>query len=146
MISKLLNAIKRIFGSADYDDFEDAQTDPGVPTPAPAPVAKAPPAPEITPSTFEAPPAVEDAPTVVPAPVAAAPRTPVTLKGIEISDSGAVLAFANGATKEALKAAGVKGAGLKALLGARPIPTPEALGTISGFGKKSIESLANATR
>jgi len=145
MLSRIVGAIKRIFGGAE-SEFEDAKTDPGIPTPAPAPTAKAPPAP--TPAPTPAPvakkeaPAPEATPTPEEAPVPVAAKS-VVIKGVEVSDAASVLNFANSASEDALKAAGIKGAGLKALLGARPVATAEALGTISGFGKKSIENLAN---
>lgn len=155
MISKILGAIKRIFGSeSDSSDFEEAKTDPGVDSAPATPVTPAPTVNEVAeeeadtsvdePEEQPAAPAAE-----APAPVAetpAATQESVTVKGVTIDDPAAVMTFANTASEDALKEAGVKGAGLKALLGARPIDSADGLGTISGFGKKSIESLVNGAK
>ena len=55
MISKIIGAIKRIFGGGSDSDFEDAQTDPGVDSAPSAPAAEAPKKEAVT----------EDAPTEV---------------------------------------------------------------------------------
>ena len=141
MISRILGAIKKMFGGSDSSDFEDAQTDPGVETPAPAPKAEAPaPPPAAEEPAAEEPaaeePAAEEPAAEEPAAEEPAAATAITIKGVDVSDSLAVLNFANNASEDDLKAAGVKGAGLKALLGARPVASAEALGSISGFGKK----------
>ena len=148
MISRLLGAIKRLFGGGDTTDVEDAQTDPGVVSPTPTPIHNAPAAAEEP--AAEEPvaeePVAEEPVAEEPAaeePAAEEPAESITIKGVEVSNASAVLAFANSASEDELKAAGVKGAGLKALLGARPIAAAEDLGAISGFGKKSIESLVS---
>lgn len=153
MISKILNAIKSIFGGGSDSDFEDAQTDPGVsPEPAtavkPAPSAPAPAEPKAEPAKEEPAEVKEEAPAAPakeepPAPSAA---EPITIKGVTAPNAAALLDYANSASEDDLKAAGIKGAGLKALLGARPVSDAKALGSISGFGKKSIENLVNASK
>ena len=158
MISKILGAIKRIFGSSDdYSDHEEEKTDPKVDSVSSTSAST--PTPSVDEMDEEADTAVDEpveeppAPVVENTPEPVVEETPaaaenvaeesVTVKGVSIDNPAAVLAFANTASEDALKDAGVKGAGLKALLGARPIDAVEGLGSISGFGKKSIESLVN---
>ena len=124
MISKILGAIKRIFGSeADSSEFEEAKTDPGVdsepsaaaPAPAPTPA----PAPSVSDEADEEADTTVDEPEEEARPVVEAPEAApseeeaIVVKGVTIAQPAAVLAFANDASEDALKEAGVKGAGLK---------------------------------
>ena len=98
MISKILGAIKRIFGGGSDSDFEDAQTDPGVSSEPAAPVAEkpapTPPAADEA-ATEEAPTQVEEDAPAEPAkeePPAPSAAEPITIKGVTAPNAAALLA------------------------------------------------------
>ena len=107
------------------------------PAEEPEPVAEPEPADEPEPEP-------EPVPEPEPAPVeeVEAPVEPYTHKGVVLEHPDKALAFANGATEDALAAAGVAGAGLRTLLKERPFDSIEALCGTRGIGPKTLKALA----
>lgn len=85
---------------------------------------------------------------VVPAPEpiaeVAEAAEPLVLKGVSVEDPAALLAFANDATDDQLKEAGIKGKALSTLVDARPYASAEALGDTPGVGRRTLQALCAA--
>lgn len=75
---------------------------------------------------------------------AGVPAEPLVLKGVSVEDPAALLAFANDATDDQLKEAGIKGKALATLVDARPYASADALGDTPGVGRRTLQALCAA--